>query len=163
MIKGIYFPKHPKKETTPEQEVKNFIKELEQEFGGLLVVSEHEEIELDARLNARVHEFKQYMKIEYPDYALYIKIDGDLAYYTTTWTVEDICTAHRKYCQEYHIEKEEYTRMEINNMLFDLQELYDVIRSHSQVAMPYSACKDYNEQIFDGVVEVECRYYWEDE
>lgn len=102
------------------------------------------------------------MKAEYPDRELIFKLQGDLAYYTTTWTVKTICKAHKKYSPDTHIEKDEYTRMEINNMLFDLQELYDVIRSYSQVAVPYSACKDYNGQIFEGVVEVECRYYWED-
>ena len=154
-IPMIKFDVPPKKDD-PKQEVNDFIKKLKENYLG----EEMNHIN-KALINAEVHEFKQYMKYEYPD--LTFKLEGDLAYYSTTWTVEDICTAHRKYCQEYHIEKEEYTRMEINNMLFGLQELYDVIRSHSQVAVPYSACKDYNEQIFDGVVEVECRYYWEEE
>lgn len=155
-MKPIYF-NIPPREEDPEDEVKDFLQKLKDNYLGLPDIES-----VKALINTEIHEFKEYMKYEYPDYDLTLDLKGDLAYHDAVWTIEDICKAHKLYSHETHIEKEEYTRMEVNNMLFDLKELYDVIRSYSQVAVPCVDCRSYNDEIFDGIVEVECRYYWED-
>ena len=138
----------------PQEEFNQFIEELDKEWNGKYLCDEDIPI-----LNEKVHEFKQYMKREYPHFHYMFKISGDIAYYDATWDVDTIAKAHRLHCHEYHVEKEEYTRREVNNMLFDLCDLYDVIKSYSPVHNPYSDGDD----VFDGLVEVECRYYWEED
>lgn len=155
-MKPIYF-NNPKREENPEQEVQNFIKKINEKYVG---------IELDgcnkALLNAEIHEFKEYMKYEYPDYDLTLDLKGDLAYHDAVWTIEEICKAHRLYFSDKHVEKEKYTRIEVNNMLFDLKELSNVLNYYSPVALCTVDGSSYNDEIFEGAVEVECRYYWED-
>lgn len=65
----------------------------------------------------------------------------------TTWYLEDVLKYYKKYYPERYDKKEEYTRMDVNNMLFDLS-LKNVLRGHSSVALPYSIAEDYNNKRF---------------
>lgn len=133
-------------------ELVEFKKELDKEFKWIMD-DEVTRIEL----NQRINEFKQYLQEKYPeeDY-LEFKLTGGMAYHETSWTLKDILQYHKRYCYEEHEEKQEYTRMEVNNMLFDL-ELEDVIGGYCNVAEPIVGL-GYNSEIWDGTVTVDIRY-----
>lgn len=115
---------------------------------------------LKFRLNYIVHGFEHYLKDNYPDSKnIKCRVKGDMAYFETEWTVERLCEVHEKYCPEKHNDKPEYTRIEINNMLFDL-ELEDVLGGYEQVAVPLDST--YNDNIYNGTITVLSRYFVDD-
>ena len=85
-----------------------------------------------------------------------VRLDGEIAFHRVDWNIEDICAAYKKEYPERYKDKREYTRMEVNNMLFDL-ELANVIGGYGAVASSWDL-RDYNSEIFCGNVEVMCRY-----
>lgn len=119
--------------------------------------------DLKTRLNQDVISFNRLIQVKYGlDYQKEkptVKLTGNLAYHETIWVIKDILHEHKKHCREKHTEKQEYTRIEVNNMLFDLH-IIDRIRKYSCVALPYDIGRDYNNKIFpsDETVYVECRY-----
>lgn len=71
-----------------------------------------------------------------PNSTLYIKTDDDKAFKWTYLTIEEITNLHKKYCPENYENKPEYTNMEVNNMLFDLNVL-KVIKGYDSPAICY--------------------------
>ena len=74
--------------------------------------------------------------------------------YVETWTLKNVLEAYKKHYPERYMDKKEYSRMDVNNMLFDLC-LANVLRGHSQVALPYSIAEDYNNEPFKGWIQVQ--------
>ena len=102
-------------------------------------------------INKACHEFELYLKENYPseDYCC-CKIKGIMGFHEDNWTIETIKKYHMKYCPDYHKDKEEYSLLEVNNMLFDLQ-VEDVLLGYEQVTSPYVFD---TETVFDGSVDV---------
>ena len=143
-------------------EFKDFIDKLNNKYTGMSI-TEYAKMEL----NREVEEFKQYLNEKYRynnfDYIagnteeIDCKLEGGLAYHNVTWTVEDIKRVYQKYYSDRFEDKNEYTRLEVNNMLFNLS-IADVIDDYECVALPYSIAEDYNNELFDGLVHVKARY-----
>ena len=68
-----------------------------------------------------------------------------------TWSVEDIRDYHERYVPENFRFKDSYSRIEVNNMLFDLCSC-GIIRGYSDVALPYPTML--NSEVFDDYVDV---------
>ena len=134
------------------KDIKKFQKTLNAQFN-CREIDEACKIEL----NRYVKQFEEDMKAKYPfDKNISIKVKGDLAYYETSWTLTNILEHYQKEFPERYQEKKQYTRIEVNNMLFDLQ-LADIIGRYGAVAVPLTDCS-YNNEIFSGVVSVLSRY-----
>lgn len=136
------------------QEAQADIKAFQEKF------SKHWSMIIDETLkviiNNACHEFELYLKENYPseDYCC-CKIKGNMGFHEDNWTIETIKKYHMKYCPDYHKDKEEYSLLEVNNMLFDLQ-LEDVLLEYEQVTSPYVFD---TETVFDGSVDVLRRYF----
>lgn len=76
-------------------------------------------------------------RMENPNSTLYIKTDDDKAFAWTYLTVKEIADLHKKYCPENYENKSEYTNMEVNNMLFDL-DVIKVIKGYDSPAVLYN-------------------------
>lgn len=68
-----------------------------------------------------------------------------------TWSVKEIMAYHKKYVPENFVFKDFYSRIEVNNMLFDLKSC-GIIRGYSEVALPF--CTESNEKVFNETVDV---------
>jgi len=110
---------------------------------------------LKFRINNDCHEFELYLKENYPDEDCYCRIKNIMGFHEDNWTIETIKKYHKKYCPDYHKDQEEYSLLEVNNMLFDLK-LEDVLLGYEQVTSPYVFD---TETVFEGSVEVLRRYF----
>ena len=83
-----------------------------------------------------------------------IQLTNNQFFNTKEWDLNKLLTEYKKhYPLRFDENKTEYTRIEVNNMLFDLN-LKKVIGSYRSPAV----CADlpsYNEELFDGTVTVE--------
>lgn len=94
-------------------------------------------------------------RMENPDSTLYIKTDDDKAFAWTYLTVKEIADLHKKYCPENYENKSEYTNMEVNNMLFDLN-VIKVIKGYDSPAVCYDL-PFHNNKICNGSIYVNKR------
>ena len=134
------------------EECMEFYEQIKKEFEGKPI---NEEFKFE--LNYKVNEFKQKLKHKYDYYNVECKINGGMAYHDIMLSVREICELHKEYYPARFEEKENYTRLEVNNMLFDLH-IADVVKGYECIALPYSFADKYNNEIFDSVVSVKCRY-----
>lgn len=131
-------------------------KEIQDKFTGQPINSD-----MKAYLNMEVHSLQQEFNERYPFETPDVKLNGGLAYHHDYWSIQKIVRLHKKYYHGETPEKETYTRLEVNNMLFDLCAM-DIISGYEQVALPYSIAEDYNNRPYTEMVRVNCRYYPED-
>ena len=76
-------------------------------------------------------------------------------YYTTDyWDLDKILSEYKKAYPKDFEEKNEYTNIEVNNMLFELSEFKHVIGGYNSPAVPYNM-PWHNDKIFEGSVLVE--------
>ena len=94
-------------------------------------------------------------RMENPHSTLYIKTDDDKAFAWTYLTVKEIADLHEKYCPENYENKLEYTNMEVNNMLFDLN-VIKVIKGYNSPAVCYDL-PFHNNKICDESIHVNKR------
>lgn len=144
-------------DSVPEEsldEINQFYENLNKKYAGHRITET-----LKSEINEEIKLIDNYLKDKYPFNDINVKLTGELAYYMTTWYLQDILKEHKKYCEDKFVEKDDYTRMEVNNMLWDLQ-LEDRIKAYSAVALPYDIAEYYNNKIFpdDVSVRVLCRY-----
>lgn len=147
-----------KVDNIPEEaldEIYEFHEKINKRYEGYRI-----DTDLKMQLNQDVILFNRKIQVKYGDWCKpTVKLIGNLAYHNVEWVLSDVLHEHEKYCNEKHEIKKQYTRIEVNNMLFDLQ-IIDRIRNYSCVALPYSCTEEYNNKIFphDENIEVECRY-----
>ena len=105
-------------------------------------------------MNLEIEQFKNELKEEYPQYPIICRLKGPVAYHRAKWTLKTILELYQKYYPEHYEEKNEYSWLDVNNMLFDLQ-MIDLIEYYG---MPHHEYGTGNEA-FDGTVTVNCRYF----
>lgn len=98
---------------------------------------------IDESLNTKIRMYKE--MIQQAGYI--IVTDSTLGDYVTTWYLNDLLKSYEKHYPDRYTIKEQYSRTEVNNMLFDLS-LKNVLRGYSQVIIPYSIAIDYNNEPF---------------
>lgn len=136
----------------------DFYDKLKKEF-----VKQKDTESLRMKLNYMVRDFDVLLKMKYRNYdglegfEVGCKVVGEWAYHFAIWSVEEICDVYREYYPERFVDKDEYTRIEVNNMLFEL-EIRDIINGYECIALPYSFAEKHNNEVFDGMVRVKCRY-----
>ena len=87
-------------------------------------------------------------KIKYnEDYNVTASLEGEAAYKDTYWSLEELIGYYKKYYPERYEDKKEYTRLEVNNMLFELH-LKGLVDGYMCVALPYSFAEKHNNKIF---------------
>ena len=106
------------------------------------------------RINLECYEFEEYLKDNFPDFENRCRIKSSLGYSEGTWTINEIKKYHAKYCSDIHKNKREYTVMEVNNMLFNL-EIEDVIGGYVNITTPGS----FDTGVWNGMVKVYKRYF----
>lgn len=109
----------------------------------------------EAEINNLAKEFEAYMKENYPEHDD-IKCKVMDSYRVVAWTLHDILEAYKLEYPERYVDKEEYTRIEVNNMLFDLESA-DVIGDYENVVYPFSSDESKN-KAWDSIVSVLARY-----
>ena len=134
------------------EEVKEFHEELINKYKGT-----RDDEEFRIRLNQDINQFQKYLKEKYVFNDVSCKLTGPAAYHETIWSVDELCEIYEEYYPERYEDKEEYTRIEINNMLFDLH-IIDIVERYQCVALPYSFAEKHNNEIFEGTIRVNCRY-----
>lgn len=98
---------------------------------------------IDESLHVKVRMYKEMIQQAGYD----IVTDSTLGDYVTIWCLNDLLKSYEEHYPDRYTIKEQYSRMEVNNMLFDLS-LKNVLRGYSQVIIPYSAAMDYNDEPF---------------
>lgn len=98
---------------------------------------------IDESLYTKVRMYKEMIQQAGYD----IITDSTLGDYVTTWYLKDLLKSYEEYYPNRYIVKEQYSRTEVNDMLFDLS-LKNVLRGYSQVILPYSIAIDYNNEPF---------------
>lgn len=126
-----------------------FLEEIESFKGQLLDET------TEAEINNLAKEFEAYMKENYPEHDD-IKCKVMDSYHVVAWTLHDILEAYKQEYPERYVDKDEYTRIEVNNMLFDL-EIADVIGDYENVVYPFSSDESKN-KAWDSIVSVRARY-----
>lgn len=115
-------------------------------------MSRHNTTQLFTEVERLVSEYKTY----HPESTFRIRPDHKNAFSEVYLTVGEISDLHKKYCNEYHEEKSEYTRAEINNMLYDLM-LIGQLNSYVSPAFTFET--SLNDMIFEDTVLVSLREY----
>lgn len=98
---------------------------------------------IDDSLHVKVRMYKEMIQQAGYD----IVTDSTLGDYVTIWYLDDLLKSYEEHYPDRYTIKEQYSRMEVNNMLFDLS-LKNVLRGYSQVIIPYSITMDYNNESF---------------
>ena len=98
---------------------------------------------IDESLYTKVRMYKEMIQQAGYD----IVTNSTLGDYVTTWYLNDLLKSYEEYYPNRYIVKEQYSRIEVNDMLFDLS-LKNVLRGYSQVILPYSIAIDYNNEPF---------------
>ena len=98
---------------------------------------------IDDSLHVKVRMYKEMIQQAGYD----IVTDSTLGDYATIWYLDDLLKSYEEHYPDRYTIKEQYSRMEVNNMLFDLS-LKNVLRGYSQVIIPYSIAMDYNNESF---------------
>lgn len=127
------------------EEVQSFKKELDNKYLGR---PQTPTVEMEFIFDW--HNFMQSMRERYPEADIDARLTG-LQYNVETWTITEIRFEYKQHYPERYVEKEEYTRMEVNNMLFDLV-LCGVISDYTSVVCPFGL--EYNDDIFSGRITV---------
>lgn len=112
-------------------------------------------------LNYEITGLLKYIEDNYPEEKITCDFSGGVAYHEEIWTLNDILEAYKKcYPKRYDKNKKEYTRREVNNILFALQTI-GYIQNHTPIAYP--DCPSNNE-LFEGMITVQCQFiakeYW---
>ena len=76
-----------------------------------------------------------------------VGLTGPAAYNNATWSLHDILSYYKYYYPERYEDKETYTRIDVNNILFDLK-IKGVIDGYEWVALPYSIAEKHNNEQF---------------
>lgn len=91
--------------------------------------------------------------LEKPEYRG-IMISNDEFYNTEIWDLNRILEEYQKhYPERFDQDKKEYTNIEVNNILFDLN-IAKVIGGYECVAVPYDI-PSHNDKIFDRSIQIE--------
>lgn len=98
---------------------------------------------IDESLYVKVRMYKEMIQQAGYD----IVTDSTLGDYATIWYLNDLLKSYEEHYPDRYTIKEQYSRVEVNNMLFDLS-LKNVLRGYSQVIIPYSIAMDYNDEPF---------------
>ena len=138
-----------------EPEVNTLLKTLKQKYEGQKITEQTK-----IKLNNEVSRLNEYINKKYVQQEpITCKLEGPLAYTEEEWTLTVIKNMHKKYCP-HHTDKEEYTNIEVNNMLFDLK-AYDIIGCYVPLVVPYCfgiTIREGYDEIFEGTVKVQARY-----
>lgn len=92
-----------------------------------------------------------------PSTRIGVEIKGSYAYNPVDWMLEDVLYYYERFVPENHKPSESYSRIEVNNMLFDLKSR-GIINSYTPVAEPVFC--SFNAETFpeDKVIKVGLHY-----
>ena len=76
-----------------------------------------------------------------------VELTGAVAYNRAEWSLEELLKYYKYYYPERFEDKKTYRRIDVNNMLFEL-ELKGVIKGYECVALPYSIAEKHNNKPF---------------
>lgn len=109
------------------------------------------------RLQQEILWLHEYINVNDPFENINVELTGPVAYNDTEWLLKDILQYHKYYDPENHNVQKEYSRIEVNNMLFDLKAL-GIINSYTKVAEPFPT--SFNNQPYpkDKTIEVGLKY-----
>jgi len=135
------------------------IKQLRKKYTGLPLTDTTK-----AKLNREVQIFQEHLRENYQySYLKLIRFElcGEEGYVDDVWTVYIISKVHEAYYPERK-HKEQYTRREINNMLFDLM-LLEILYSYDELYTPSiidekGRMLNRGDELYFGTVHVKRRY-----
>lgn len=115
------------------------------------------------RLQQEILWLQEYININELNHTSYynkgisVELNGPAAYNNMEWLLKDILLYHKTYISENHKVKDTYSRIEVNNMLFDLK-ASGIINSYNQIAEPFQT--SFNNQPYpkDKTIEVGLKY-----
>ena len=134
---------------TDNSMLNKFFEEFKKKYQGKMIKEDTK-----YKMNLEIEQFKNELKEEYPQYPIVCRLKGPVAYHRAEWTLKTILELYQKHYPERYEEKNEYSWLDVNNMLFDLQ-MIDLIEYYR---MPHHKYGTGNEA-FDGTVTVNCRYF----
>ena len=101
-----------------------------------------------AELQYEMLRLEDYIKCyEEPGNNISVELTGDVAYNFTHWSLNELLDYYKHYYPDRFEDKEIYRRIDVNNMLFEL-EIKGVINGYECVALPYSFAEKHNTQPF---------------
>jgi hypothetical protein len=136
------------------------IKQLRKKYRGLPLTDTTK-----AKLNREVQIFQEHLRENYQYSSLKLirfELCGEEGYVDDVWTVYIISKVHGAYYPERKHHKEQYTRREINNMLFDLK-LLEILYSYDKLYLPSiidekGRMLNRGDELYFGTVHVKRRY-----
>lgn len=134
------------------QKYENELRKIENDFLGMECTTLNKN-----RLQEEVSWLQEYITVNDPFENINVELTGPVAYNTIEWTLQDILTYHKHYIPENHHPKNTYTRMEVNNMLFDLK-ASGIINSYSKVAELFQTSLNNQKYPSDKTIEVDLHY-----
>lgn len=132
-------------DNSPEEaneEINKFKEKLEKEY----LNQELTEKTL-SELKIKIKEFEQILKEKYYNNNIICRLYGDIEYIPKYMNLKEVCELYKQEFPQKYIEKDQYTRLEVNKMLFDLQ-MNDIIREYRLNPYPYN-------EMFYGTILVE--------
>lgn len=100
-----------------------------------------------AELQYEMLRLEDYIKCYEEPGNISVELTGDVAYNFTHWSLNELLDYYKHYYPDRFEDKEIYRRIDVNNMLFDL-EIKGVINGYKCVALPYSFAEKHNNKPF---------------
>lgn len=141
------------------EKYKSEVEKIRNDFKGLKYTTDNK-----LRLQHEILWLQEYININelnhttaYYNKGISVELNGPAAYNNMEWLLKDILLYHKTYISENHKVKDTYSRIEVNNMLFDLK-ASGIINSYNQIAEPFQT--SFNDQPYpkDETIEVGLKY-----